>query len=219
MIPVIKAPKPSAFDDKVRKPGLRAIAEMVGKVPMYPRTAGKPFGKIAHRENEIPPEKFPKYWTNALNDLMSAYDRICAYSCFRIHPVTGAGSTDHFAPKSRSWRKVYIWSNYRLCCSRMNARKNDFGDVLDPFKINAGWFVLDLVGFQVLPNPNLPRQLQDEIQKTIDRLGLDDFRADREKDAEQYWNSGLSLRVLKEESPFVAAELRRQNRLNSGDVW
>ena len=219
MITVAKAPKPKGFDQKVRQPGLRAIAEMVGKVPPYKRTAGKQFKKIASRERDIPAERFPPYWTEALDDLMAAYNEICAYSCFRIHRVTGARSADHFAPKSRNWRQLYAWSNYRLCCSLMNSRKNDFGDVLDPFEVKEDWFQLELLGFQILPNPKLSKAIRRAVQDTIDRLGLNEFRADREQDAERYWSRGYSLQVLKEESPFVAYELARQGRLNSGDVW
>jgi hypothetical protein len=218
-MPVAKAPKPPGFDEKVLRPGLIAIAEMVGKKPPYPRKRGRACKKIAERERDIPPEKFKPYWTEAIDDLMKAYDEICAYSCFRIHRVTGAGSVDHFAPKSRSWRQVYRWSNYRLCCSRLNARKNDFGDVLDPFTIRRGWFHLELVGFQVIPNPRLPKATRKTIQATIDRLGLDDFRRDRERDAERYWQRDISLKTLKEDSPLVAAELQRQGRLNAGDTW
>ena len=219
MIPVTKASKPKDFDNKVRKPGLRAIAEMVGKKPPYPRTRGTPFKKIATRERDIPSEKFPEYWTKVLDDLMAAYHKICSYSCFRIHPVTGARSADHFAAKSLDWRKVYQWSNYRLCCSRLNSRKKDFVNVLDPFKIQNNWFHLELLGFQVIPNANLPKATRIEIQNTIDRLGLNDFKSDREKDAERYWRGGIALWVLREESPFVASELHRQGRLNKGDVW
>ncbi|MBN3818367.1 hypothetical protein G3N57_17910 [Paraburkholderia sp. Se-20369] len=219
MIPVAKARKPANFDETVRQPGLRAIAEMVGKPSPYPRTAGRPFKKIAHRERDIPAEKFPDYWTDILDDLMEAYKEVCAYACFRIHPVTGARSADHFAPKSKKWRDVYKWSNYRLCSSRMNARKNDFCHVLDPFRIQQGWFRLELLGFQVVPDPGLPKPTRDEIQRTIDLLGLNDFRRDREKDAERYWNRDYSLKILKAESPFVAYELYRQGRLNPGDIW
>lgn len=219
MIPVRPAPEPKTFDEKVRRPGLRAIAEMVGKRPPYKRTAGKPLKKISARERDIPAKRFPAYWTKALDDLMSAYDEVCAYTCFRIHPVTGARSADHFAPKSRSWDEVYVWSNYRLCCSRVNARKNDFGSVLDPFKVKPDWFQLEFLGFQVLPDPNLPKTVRNKIQDSIDRLGLNDFKSDREKDAERYWKRDVSLSVLKEESPFVAYELHRQGRLNPGDVW
>lgn len=219
MIPVTKAPKPRGFDDNVLRPGLRAIAEMVGKTTGYARTGGQPFPKIATRERDIPADSFPTYWTEALDDLMVAYHEVCAYSCFRIHRVTGARSVDHFAPKSTSWRHVYQWSNYRLCCSRLNARKKNFGDVLDPFAIQPDWFQLELVGFQVVPDRQLSATMQLKIQATIDRLGLDDFRTDRERDAERYWNGDISLRTLKEDSPFVAAELRRQGRLNPGDTW
>jgi hypothetical protein len=101
----------------------------------------------------------------------------------------------------------------------LNARKNNFGNILDPFKIQNGWFRLELLGFQVLPNPALSRHLRYHIQCTIDQLGLNSFRAKREEDAERYWMRDISLRTLKAESPFVAAELRRQGRLNLGDVW
>jgi hypothetical protein len=219
VIPVARANEPKTFDAKVRQPGLRAIAEMAGKTPSPRRKSGKPFSKIANRESDIPAKKFPPYWTEALDDLMTAYQRVCAYACFRIHPVTGARSADHFAPKSKDWKQAYEWFNYRLCCSRMNARKNDFGGVLDPFTIQLDWFQLELLGFQVIPNLSLPDAKRRAIQQTIERLGLNGFRDDRARDAERYWDGEVSLRVLREESPFVAEELKRQGRLNSGDIW
>jgi hypothetical protein len=91
--------------------------------------------------------------------------------------------------------------------------------VLDPFEIAPGWFQLELVGFQVHPDRRQPRALQAKIQRTIDRLGLNDFRRDREEDAERYWSRDVSLRVLRQESPFVAEELRRQGRLHRGEIW
>ena len=113
------------------------------------------------------------------------------------------------APKPRDFdRKV-----------RQPGRKKDFGDVLDPFEVGQGWFQLDLLGFEVHPNPGLAPEARERVQETIDRLDLNSFRRDREKDAERYWAKGYSLQVLKEESPFVASELRRQGRLNPGDLW
>lgn len=219
MIPIALAPEPADFDRRVRQPGLRAIAELCGKTPPAKRTAGRRFKPIATREADIPADKLPPYWSESLGELMTRYHEICAYSCFRIHRVTGARSADHFAGKSRHWRRAYEWSNYRLCCSRLNARKNDVSSVMDPFKIEAGWFQLELVGFQVHPDRSRPKSLQAKIQRTISRLGLNDFRRDREQDAERYWSKDVSLVVLKQESPFVAAELRRQGRLNPDDTW
>jgi hypothetical protein len=221
VIPIAAAHEPTDFDARVRQPGLRAIAELCGKTPATRRTAGKPFQPIARREADIPADKLPPYWIRSLDQLMTRYHEICAYSCFRIHRVTGARSADHFAARSRHWRRAYEWSNYRLCCSRLNARKNDVPAVLDPFKIEAGWFQLELVGFQAHPDRRRPRPLQAKIQRTIDRLGLNDvnFRRDRTEDAELYWSKEVSLGVLRQESPFVAVELRRQGRLNPGDTW
>jgi hypothetical protein len=218
MIPVRKARKPRDFDAKVLHPGLRSIAEKVGKTPKYPRTAGEPFEKIATRERDIPSDKFHPYWREALDDLMHAYNNICAYSCFRIHSVTGARSVDHFAAKSQHWREIYKWSNYRLCCALLNSRKNKFNDVIDPFDVQHHSFILELVGFQVMPNPTLPAQDKLKIQETIDRLGLDDFKQQRAQDAESYWDGDISLAHLTRESPFVAAELRRQGRLRADDL-
>src|ERR1700722_1881380 len=103
MIRVVPAREPGTFDSKVRVPGLRAIAEMVGEKP--PRSGGKRFPTVAKRRKDIPAEKFPPYWTEALDDLMTAYNGICAYSCFRIHPVTGSRSVDHMVAKSRAWHR------------------------------------------------------------------------------------------------------------------
>ncbi len=219
MIHVSPADEPPGFNQSVRMPGLRAIAELVGDDPEPPRTAGRCFRKVAEHREDIKPREFPTYWVEAIDDLMTAYRRICAYSCFRIHPVTGARSVDHMAPKSRSWDRVYEWGNYRLCSSRLNARKNNFGDVLDPFEVKDGWFVLELFGFQVLPAPELEEAAKQKVLATIDRLGLNkaEFRTCRERDVENY-EKGVPFVVLAEESPFVARELRRQGRLRPEDA-
>jgi len=215
----------------VRDPGLIAIAEMVGKPTHKPRPGGQPFrqrtrnvesadGSVERvpvtEEADLPPSEFPTYWTRILDDLMREYHETCAYSCFKIHKVTGARSVDHVAPKSRAWDRVYEWSNYRLVCSLMNARKADFTDVLDPFEIENGWFRLELVGFQLKPAKELPEDRKQEIRDTIGRLGLNDsiFWTSRERDAERYWDGDYSLEVLREESPLVAMELERQERLD-----
>ncbi len=233
MINVEPAAEPVTFDAKVRRRGLLAIAEMTGKQPPHPRLAGKPFKQRTRaarqpdgstvevnitQEVDLPSSEFPTYWTEALDDLMEAYNRVCAYSCFRIHPVTGARSVDHMAPRSRAWDRVYEWTNYRLACGLLNSRKREFDDVLDPFEVQNGWFVLDLVGFQVLPASDLDAATRAQVEDTIDRLGLDDFRSSRERDAENYWAGKVSFEVLMEESPFVAMELQRQNQLREEDA-
>jgi len=218
MIRVKPAPEPAAFDKKVRQPGLRAVAEMVGESPVPPRKKGRKFEKIADSRDKIPPGRLPPYWTAALDDLMTSYNGICAYSCFRIHSVTGGRSVDHMASKSRSWKDVYEWLNYRLACARLNARKQNFGDVLDPFEIGDDWFELEFVGFQVKPAKHLDAVTRGQVQMTIDRLDLNDYhsRSSRQRDVENYQGGG-SFRVLMEESPFVARELKRQGQVRPED--
>lgn len=217
MIHVTPAAEPPDFEARVRVPGQRALAEMVGELPSGQRF-GRRFKKIANRREDIPPDRFPSYWTEILDDLLERYGYICAYSCFRIHPVTGAGSVDHFAAKSRRWDQVYEWRNYRLACQALNARKRDFSDILDPFEVVDGWFQLELVGFQVMPAEGLADPIRYRVQDTIDRLRLNDFRRSRERDAEYYWDRQISWRVLCDESPFVARELQRQGRLHAEDA-
>jgi hypothetical protein len=220
MIRVAPAPEPPGFEAAVKERGMRAVAELIGEPPPTPRIKGRPFKKIADKRDEIPPNELPPYWTDALDDLMEAYHHVCAYACFRIHPITGARSVDHMAPKSRAWDRVYEWSNYRLACSLLNARKRDFADVLDPFEIHDEWFVLELVGFQVLPAEGLHAVTAQRVESTIHRLGLNEpaFRTARERDWSNYFDGHVSFEILLEESPFVARELRRQGRLRPGDA-
>ena len=106
-------------------------------------------------EDAIAPDQFRPYWRRALDDLLVGYDRICAFLSLHIPPGVGTPSVDHMVAKSKAWDLVYEWSNYRLACSLMNARKG-VADVLDPFEIGEGWFALELDEFQVMPGRGLP---------------------------------------------------------------
>ena len=220
MIPVTPAPEPAAFDGKVRQSGLRAIAELAGEQPTPPRTAGRPYPRVAASRDEIPADKFPPYWREMLDDLMRSYHRICAYLCLYIPRGTGAPSVDHAVAKSRRWDQIYEWSNYRLACSLMNARKGSAACVLDPFEIGEGWFALELVEFQVLPGDGLPDELTSAVENTIERLRLSDHIccSARAEYAEDYWSEKISFDYLMRHAPFVARELRRQHRLLPGEI-
>ena len=220
MIPVTLAPEPPTFDRKVRKPGLRAIAELAGEQPDPPRTVGQPYSPVAASRDEIPADKFPPYWREMLDDLKDSYHRICAYLCLYIHPGTGAPSVDHAVARSKRWDQIYEWSNYRLACSLMNARKGAVTCVLDPFDVKEGWFALELVGFRIIPGGGLPDDVAGAVADTIGRLRLNDHECceARAEYAENYWNEDISLRHLLQRAPFVARELRRQHRLLPGEI-
>ena len=220
MIPVTPAPEPAAFDGKVRQPGLRAIAELAGEQPDPPRTAGQPCAPVAVSRDEIPADKFPTYWREMRDDLMESYHQICAYLCLYISQGTGAPSVDHVVAKSRRWDQVYEWSNYRLACSLMNARKGAAACVLDPFEIREGWFALELVLFQVRPGDGLSDELTRAVENTIEHLRLNDSTCcgAREDYAEDYWKGEISFCYLMRHAPFVARELRRLQKLLPGEI-
>lgn len=211
MIRVEQAPEPAGFDRKVRQPGLRAIAEMAG-TPELPKRRGRPRAVIAASPDEIPADKFPTFWTEALPELLERYGRVCAYMSFYIERVTGAASVDHMLPKSVDWREIYEWRNYRLACSLMNSRKNVYRDVLDPFEIDDGWFRLELVGYQVIPDPNLPADVHEKVRATIERLKLNDYECLklREEYAEEFYRGDISQDRLRRRAPFLAREIERQ---------
>ncbi|WP_416769562.1 hypothetical protein ACMGT0_20595 [Pseudomonas sp. RHF3.3-3] len=214
MIRVQPADEPESFDEKVRQPGLRAIAELIGEQGLEKRK-GRPRKVVAQTREEIPADKFPPVWTEALPDLMEAYGRLCAYVCIYIERVTGGGSVDHMLPKSQAWNDVYEWQNYRLACTLMNARKSHYQDVLDPFEVEEGWFRLELVGYQVVPGENLDAEIEARVRATIDRLKLNDHDCVkvREEYATAYFNDDISLDYLRQRAPFLAIELEAQGAI------
>lgn len=171
MIPVTPAAEPPTFDARVREPGLSAIAELVGE-PGTLKRPGPKRKQVAKRREDLDPEHFPPFWREMTGELLTAYGRVCAYACLYIEHITGSATVDHWAPKSTTWDRVYEWDNYRLACSLMNARKNDFGDVLDPFEVVDGLFALDLVMLKAVPGPDVGEHTQ-AVKETIQRLGLD----------------------------------------------
>ena len=206
MMRVAPAPEPDTFDGDVRQPGLRALDRLAEE--------------YSGSKEAIPASKFPPYWRKSLNDLLEGYHRICSYLCLYIPRGTGARSVDHMVPKSTAWDQAYEWDNYRLACSLMNSRKGSAASVLDPFDVEDGWFVLELVAFQVLPARGLADPTAVAVEDTIERLRLNDEECcgAREEYAEEYWRECIPFDYVRRRAPFVANELRRQNRLRAADA-
>ncbi len=186
MIHVEPQPEPPDFDACVRQRGLEDLASP---------------------EGELRP-----HWRHCAGQLWKAYRGICAYSCLHIPRGTGGISVDHMLPKSKRRALAYEWSNYRLACTRMNARKNDLEDVLDPFEVQDGWFALDLSTLQVVPGEGLPEQVRLRVEETIDRLDLnsDEFTLQRGAYFDDFRAGNTNLFFLKKYFPFLANELVRQ---------
>ena len=200
MIRVVPAMEPAQFDEQVRQPGLALIDRLAA---------------AAGSADAIPPSEFKPYWRRTLDDLLVSYNRTCAYLSLYIPRAAGTPSVDHMVAKSEAWDRVYEWSNYRLACLLMNARKG-VADVLDPFEVGDGWFALELVEFQVVPGHGLPADVHARVVETIATLRLSDSICckARAQYAQDYWTGEISLSYLRRHAPFVAQELARQDRLS-----
>jgi uncharacterized protein (TIGR02646 family) len=190
VIHVEPQPEPPDFDAKVRQPGL---------------------GDLASNGGELRP-----HWRHCARQLREAYRGVCAYSATYIPLGTGALTVDHFLPKSKRRELAYEWSNYRLACDRMNARKNNLEDVLDPFEVQDGWFALELSTFQVIPGERLSEALRKRVQETIDRLALNDyeFTQQRVEYNKLFWTKEVTFGYLRTHCPFLAKELIRQGKVS-----
>ncbi len=198
MIPVNIQPAPTGFLTRVHQPGTAFLA----KKP-------QPNANDWNRHS---------YWRRILDDLYHAYGGICAYSCHWIPPDTGAKTVEHFKPKSKYPSEAYQWDNYRLVCSTLNGRKGNFEDVLDPFALEANWFLLDFPSLMVYPNGSLTETNARRVMRTIQRLGLNDegtcLQA-RLSWVEAYIQVPLPFSYLERNAPFIAAELKRQDLIDT----
>ena len=193
MIPVKKQPPPADFVEKVVRPGRKFLAEC-----SQPHTRDW---------------KSHAYWTKIEGELYRAYNGICAYSCLWIPRVTGGRTVEHFKPKSRYPDEAYNWDNYRLVCSRLNGRKSNYEDVLDPFTLQDGWFVIDFASLMIFPADHLSKKEASQVDRTINtRLKLnDDECIDSRKDwLSDYLVGEISFAHIEKRAPFIACELKRQ---------
>lgn len=196
MIHVSAQPEPSDFNNNVRRPGQRFLAPFLA-------ADTKP------RSKEF--QKKGAFWKNAINNLHAAYNGICAYTCFYL--VSPESSVDHYLPKSRYPQLAYDWSNFRLSKPRVNHHKGDSEDVVDPFIIQNGWFVLDFPSCLVSPSKGLPIIVAEQVNKTIQVLKLnqdDDFVQERCDLMLDYAEGKVSLDFLSKRYPFLAVEIVRQ---------
>lgn len=160
-----------------------------------------------------------RYWRHIHSDLYEQVHGICSY-CASFTPRRRSPasvdhtSIDHFVPKSRNSALAYEWANFRLCRARLNNRKADFDDVLDPYMIQDGWFRLSFMTFALSPNPTLPEERQREVRNSIARLELnsdDSYVNERARVIYSYADSKLSFAELTKRYPFIAAELASQD--------
>ena len=196
MIPVAPQPEPADFDEKVRRKGHAWLAGR-GLALTGPAPTGV---------------SLPTHWRACIGDLHQAYRGICAYVCVFIEPVTGSTTVEHFIAKSDQVEHAYEWKNYRLACGKMNGRKSDYSDVLDPFELEPQTFHLNLASGEIFPNPKLPPGATEKAADTIRRLHLDDgeCRKMRMDWLNECLTGGITPEYFARKCPFVHQEVERQ---------
>ncbi len=193
MLPIRERPEPASFEAMVRVPGARFLA----RKGLLPPVASKAWSGGS-------------YWTKAQPDLFAAYGGICAFSGMGIHAVTGSRTVEHFRPKRLYPGLAYEWSNLRLVSGRMNGRKQDFEDVLDPFSLRKAPFQLNALSGEISVSPDCPKSKRRVAKSTIDRLRLNDdlLKRQRQSDAIRILDASWTREEAARQSPFVLACLQ-----------
>ncbi len=134
----------------------------------------------------------------------------CAYTSMYMAET---GSVDHFRPKSKYPWLAYEWTNYRLSRSKINLRKGDAEDLVDPFGVKTGWFELDLPSCLVRAGRGVSGELRRTVISTIDilQLNADDRMVQERCDLLVHLARGdITLGFLEKRYPFLAVEVKRQ---------
>jgi 5-methylcytosine-specific restriction endonuclease McrA len=196
MIPVQQQPEPEDFSERVRRPGKAFLR------------------RVPHPTNKQ--WRGREYWRRALPDMRIAYKCVCAYCAHWISSATEGHTIDHFVPKAGHPGLAYEWSNFRYVALKFNARKGT-RSILDPFRLEPNWFILDFDSFLVKPNPDLRSDQRTAVQRTIDILKLNDDEDCvelRQYCVEWLLNGEISFAHLQRTAPFIAYELERQGLVN-----
>lgn len=204
MIPLARHNEPEYFDRDVRQKGLAFLRRERIRL-----NAAAPSGT-----------RFPAYWSACKGDLYLLYGGYCAYTCLHIHGATGAHTVEHIKPKRLFPALAYEWSNYCLACARINSKKGEQVDLLNPFDVTEDLFRLKMeTGFLAVNRANPLFNIAD---KTITNLDLNNQTWCNERKMCIYRfledrNNGLCLEIaekrLKEASIFVWREAMRQGFL------
>ena len=192
MIFIQEQPEPLRFKKDVREPGRRFLTG--NRTP----TAGQWNGHW--------------YWRRVLGELHAAYRGVCAYTCHWIAYDTGSETVDHFVPKSLEPTLAYEWNNFRLACGRMNGRKGNHQDVLDPFTLRRHVFELGFPSLLIRPSRKHSADLVAKAEGTIERLGLNDELCvtARWGYVKAYCASHITLQFVADHAPFIYEEIVRQ---------
>lgn len=191
MIRVGAQPEYQEFDRQVRQPGLAFL-----------RRKSQPTSADFRKKN---------FWKKAIKHLHVAYSGSCAYTTMYL--VDG-GTIDHYLPKVAYPYLAYEWNNYRLARQKVNRRKGDTLNVVDPFEVQEGWFVLDVPSCLIRSGSGLKTEVRKRINATINilQLNADDSLVQERCDLlVDLADGNVTLEFLDRWYPFLSQEVRRQD--------
>jgi hypothetical protein len=187
MIGVARAPEPSAFDERVRKPGLRWLTK---------GTNGPA----------------PSYWRRAARDLRRAFHERCGYTAMWL---STPGTVDHFISADEDPSLLFEWTNFRYAAAWVNSRKGALraDQVLDPFEVGEGWFEIQLPSCELVMTERCPPEYRARPETMLARLGLarsEDVIAYRLEWYRMYAEGEITLEGLERKAPLIARAIREQ---------
>ncbi len=192
--------QPGLFDLNCRQPGNAWLA--------------------AHADKD--PHEQSAWWSQFKSDLARHFNYRCGWLATSIEME---GVVEHYLScgnrknggnslPSPHRHLAFEWTNYRYASGIVNSRKGNHDDaVLDPCKIEAGWFEVNLHGFLLQTTDAIPEEKRAKAEFTLDELELRNghhARMARWRWYERYWNNGAPLLDLMEkDAPLVAAAVRK----------
>ena len=200
MIPVVSPiPEPAAFDADCRQKGLEWLAS-------HPNPEGRP----------------RDFWSNFRDDLREGFARRCGYFAMYMHD----GTVDHYISwdscKTNRPHLAYEWDNYRFIAPSLNSSKRTQDDqLLDPFEIQQGWFVVEIPSFVLRMTNLIPDGDRARAAFTLDRLDLEQGRravALRWEWYEQHRCGNLNLAGLRYCAPLVATAVENWQLAGNGNL-
>jgi hypothetical protein len=187
MIPVARVPEPERFDRDCRQRGKRWFAE--------------------RGDGERPRD----YWSPFRTALAQGFGERCGY----LGMLITSGHVDHYRSLRTHRELAYEWDNYRYVDSSINQCKGSLGEeLLDPYEIEEGWFVIELPGLQMRISERVPEPLRARARFTLDRLQLRDGESAiryRRQWLAMYESGKLALEGLAQVAPLLAEAVRRRD--------
>lgn len=178
----------------------------------FEKLVGAP-GKLHLQRYPMQGEYFRSFWRECIDDLEVAFDSLCGYTA----QFTSDGSVDHFLDKHTHRHLAYKWNNYRFASPKVQSKKKPGLVVLDPYKVDDGWFAISLPDLQLYVTDKVPAKHRVVAETMITKLGLVKGRhvmKQRQELYKQYRDGEMSTTAIRRFAPLLAIAI--ENEIEEG---